>query len=140
MGLHFKSGLILGAVLLMASNAALAQPSTAPQGPSPAVPQQPAVPTTKILAIGSLTAPRDTPRLRATMPEEVRKTVELYLGGKIDQWYVKQDGTGVVFILNVTSPQEAQALLEALPLGREKLMHFELTPLGPLNPLRMLLR
>ena len=74
------------------------------------------------------------------MPEEVRKTVELYLNGKIDQWYVKQDGTGVVFILNVTSPEEARAMLEALPLGREKMMHFELTPLGPLNPLRYLLR
>ncbi len=140
MRLNLTPGLILAAALALVASPALAQTAAAPQAPSPAVPHQPSVPTTKILAIGNLTASRDTPAFRAIMPEEVRKTVELYLNGKIDQWYVKQDGTGVVFILNVTSPEEARAMLEALPLGREKMMHFDLTPLGPLNPLRYLLR
>jgi hypothetical protein len=33
----------------------------------------------------------------------------------------------------------AKEMLEALPLGREHLMSFELIPLGPLTPLRQLL-
>jgi hypothetical protein len=73
------------------------------------------------------------------MPKEVPDTVRLYLSGKIDQWYVRQDGKGVVFLLNVSSVEEAHTLLEQLPLGQAKLMEFDLMPLGPLSPLRVLL-
>lgn len=97
------------------------------------------VPTTKILAIGRLSAPLSIEQRRSIMPKEVPDTVRLYLSGKIDQWYVRQDGKGVVFLLNVTSVEEANALLEKLPLGQAKLMEFDLMPLGPLNPLRILL-
>ncbi len=99
-----------------------------------------AVPTTRILAVGTLTGNRQSEAFRQVMPREVRATVDLYLKGKIDQWYVKQDQSGVVFILNVTSAQEARSLLDALPLGEAGLMRFDLTPLGPLNPLRLLLK
>jgi hypothetical protein len=98
-----------------------------------------AVPTTKILAIGHLVAPLTPEQRRGIMPREVPDTVRLYLSGKIDQWYVRQDGKGVVFLLNVSSVEEAHTLLEALPLGQAKLMEFELMPLGPLSPLRVLL-
>lgn len=37
------------------------------------------------------------------------------------------------------SRPEAHALLEALPLGKAKLMEFDLIPLGPLSPLNVLL-
>jgi hypothetical protein len=73
------------------------------------------------------------------MPSEVRDTVKLYLGGKIDQWYVRQDKSGVVFLMNVTTVEEARALLEKLPLGQAKMMEFDLIPLGPLSPLTVLL-
>jgi len=110
---------------------ALAAPMTALAQPAP-------VPTTKILAIGHLTAKWTPEARRAVMPAEVRRTVDLYLAGKIDQWYVKQDQTGVVFLLNVTDLKEAHDLLANLPLGQAGLMEFELIPLGPLNPLRLL--
>lgn len=97
------------------------------------------VPTTKILAIGRVTAPLTPEQRRSIMPHEVPDTVRLYLSGKIDQWYVRQDGKGVVFLLNVSSVEEADALLRNLPLGKAKLMEFDLMPLGPLNPLRILL-
>jgi len=101
-------------------------------------PAAPPTPTTKILAIGTRTA-LFTPQARRTvMPKEVRDTLKLYLAGKIEQWYSKQDQSGVVFVLNVTSPQEAHALLEQLPLGQAKMMEFELIPLGPLYPLHLL--
>ena len=70
-------------------------------------PSAPTVPTTKILAIGSLLAPISSEEMKTIMPNEVRETVELYLDGKIDQWWFRQDGNGVVFLLNVTSIEEA---------------------------------
>ena len=97
------------------------------------------VPTTKILAIGRVLAPLTAEQRKTIMSREVPDTVRLYLAGKIDQWYVRQDGKGVVFLMNVTAVEEARALLEQLPLGQAKIMEFELMPLGPLNPLRLLL-
>jgi hypothetical protein len=99
----------------------------------------PAVPTTKLLAIGSFTA-KATPNVwMPILPSEVRETVRLYLDGKIDQWYVKQDQSGVVFVMNLTDPQEARAILDKLPLGQAGLMAFQFIPLGPISPLRLLL-
>jgi hypothetical protein len=110
---------------------------SAQQVPASASPLQ-KVPTTKVLAIGHLTKPRDA-AMREIMPNEVTETVKLYLGGKIDQWFVRQDGNGVVFLMNVTSVEEAHALLEKLPLGVAGRMDFDLMPLGPLSPLQYLL-
>jgi hypothetical protein len=101
--------------------------------------KMPAVPTTKILAIGHLNSPMTPEMRKSIMPKEVPATVQLYLDGKIDQWYVREDGKGVVFLLNVTSVEEARKLLEALPLGQAHLMEFDLMPLGPLSPLRLLM-
>ena len=45
------------------------------------------------------------------MKEEVPATVKLYLIGAIEQWYIKPDISGVVFVMNVQSTDTAQALL-----------------------------
>ena len=74
------------------------------------------------------------------MQKEVRDTVRLYLSGKLDQWFTRRDQNGVVFILNVTSVEEARTLLDKLPLGEAKFMDFDLIPLGPLSPLGLLLQ
>ncbi len=74
------------------------------------------------------------------MQQEVRDTVRLYLSGKLDQWFVRKDQRGVVFLLNVTTVAEARELLEKLPLGEKKLMEFDLIPLGPLSPLGLLVQ
>jgi hypothetical protein len=74
----------------------------------------------------------------AVLPEEVRETVDLYLDGKIEQWYSLQGKQGVAFIINVTDPAVAREMLEKLPLGKAQMMSFELIPIGPLNPLRFL--
>jgi hypothetical protein len=95
-------------------------------------------PTTKILAIGTINPGIDPAKVFAILPNEVRDTVDLYLNGKIDQWYSQQERRGVVFILNVTDPAAARDMLEKLPLGQAHLMSFELIPIGPLNPLRQL--
>lgn len=98
-----------------------------------------AAPTTKILAIGNVTA-RGTPdAIGAVLPFEVRATVRLHLAGKIDQWFFQNEAYGVVFIMNCATAAEAHELLEKLPLGIAGMMEFELIPLGPLRPLNMLL-
>ena len=129
-------GVLAAVIVAMSPSASLAQAAVrvAPQG----VPG-PAVPTTKLLAIGTLTAKATPQALRPILPLEVRDTVRLYLAGKIDQWYFKTDQSGVVFIMNVTDPAEAHRLLETLPLGQAGMMEFQLIPLGPLRPLGLLL-
>src|SRR5215467_8643166 len=99
----------------------------------------PQTPTTKILAVGTFAPGTDMSQVQRILPTEVRETAQLYLDGKIDQWYSLQDRPGVVFILNMTDTQAAHAMLEKLPLGKAHLMTFQLTPIGPLNPLRQLL-
>jgi hypothetical protein len=74
-----------------------------------------------------------------TMPAEVRATVQLYLDGKIQQWYARADGKGVVFLLNCRSVDEAKAITDTLPLIQGKLAAFEFMALGPLTPLRFLM-
>ena len=95
--------------------------------------------TTKVLAIGSWTAKATPERRPAIMPAEARDTLRLQLAGKIDEWFAKTDGSGAVFLMNVTDPAEAHALLERLPLGQAEMMTFELIPIGPLWPLGLLL-
>ena len=95
-------------------------------------------PTTRILAIGTINPGVDPAAVRAILPNEVRETVNLYLDGKIDQWFSLQGRSGVAFILDVTDLDVARAMLEKLPLGQAHLMTFELIPLAPLNPLRQL--
>ena len=101
---------------------------------------KPTVSTTKILAIGHLTEKAMNEAARGpVMLNEVPATVRLYLDGKIEQWWIKPDLSGVVFILNLTDTKEAHNILEALPLGVAGMMVFDLIPLGPLAPLRILL-
>ena len=95
--------------------------------------------TMKVLAIGSWTAKAPPEARPAIMPAEARDTMRLMLAGKIDQWFAKIDGSGAVFLMNVTDPAEAHALLEKLPLGQANMMTFELIPVGPLWPLGLLL-
>jgi hypothetical protein len=99
----------------------------------------PVTPTTKILAVGTFAPGTDMSQVQRILPTEVRETAQLYLDGKIDQWYSLEDPPGVVFILNMTDTLAAHAMLEELPLGKAHLMTFQLTPIGPLNPLRQLL-
>ena len=78
--------------------------------------------------------------LLKVMPEEVRATVKLYLDGKIDQWYSRTDGKGVVFFITRKDADEAKALMDELPLAKNGLVDFTYTPLSPLTPLRSLLQ
>jgi hypothetical protein len=78
-------------------------------------------------------------RVMSIMPAEIRATVQLYLEGKIREWYAREDGTGAVFLLNATDVAEAKSIMERLPLANEHVLDHEYVAVGPLMPLRLLL-
>lgn len=78
-------------------------------------------------------------QVMAVMPAEIRETVQLYLNGKIREWYSRGDGRGVVFLLDAGDVGAAQAMMEALPLAKQDLMDHEYIAVGPLLPLRLLM-
>jgi len=125
------AALIVGMTSFSAMAQTVGASASSPEFPVP-------MPTTRLLAIGSIVPGSDPAAVQAILPTEVRETVKLYLDGKIDQWYSQQNRPGVVFILNVTDVGAAHEMLEKLPLGVAHLMTFELMPLAPLNPLRQL--
>jgi len=73
------------------------------------------------------------------MPAEIRATVQLYLNGKIREWYSREDGKGGVFLLNTGDVTEAKSIMESLPLAKENMLDHEYIPVGPLMPLRLLM-
>jgi hypothetical protein len=79
-------------------------------------------------------------RVMAIMPAEIRATVQLYLEGKIREWYSREDGRGGIFLLNATDVAEASSIMESLPLAKEKLLDHEYIPVSPLMPLRLLIQ
>src|SRR3984957_2525098 len=95
---------------------------------------------TGVLAIYS-PKPGVTPeQVMKIMPAEIRATVPLYLDGKIQQWFMRADPRGVIFVLNCKDVAEAQPLIENLPLSKQNLMEEQFIPVGPLMPLGILLR
>jgi len=106
--------------------------------PAGVLAQAPA-PTTQVLTMLTIKPGVDRAQIMRVMPDEVRETVKLYLDGKIQQWYSRSDGRGVVFMLNAGSVADAEAITDGLPLSKADLATFEFVALTPLTPLRMLL-
>jgi len=78
-------------------------------------------------------------QVMAVMPAEVRQTVQLHLNGKIREWFSRADGRGAVFLLDTKDVQEANTIMEGLPLSKQNLMDHEYIAVGPLLPLRLLI-
>ena len=70
----------------------------------------------------------------------VRKECRSDLDGKMEQFWLRHNEAGVIFLMTVDSVAEADALLKALPLGQANLLTFDLMPIGALSPLGMLIR
>ena len=110
----------------------------APLAQGQSTPPQPKI--TGVLVILSPRAGATVEQIMKIMPAEIRATVPLYLDGKIQQWFTRGDGRGVIFILNCKDTAEARALIESLPLSKENLVDEQFIPVGPLLPLGILLR
>jgi len=95
--------------------------------------------TTGVMVILTVKEGVTRDQVMAVMPAEVRQTVQLYLNGKVREWYSRADGRGVVFLLDARDVAEAQAMMEGLPLAKQNLMDHEYIAVGPLLPLRLLM-
>jgi hypothetical protein len=95
--------------------------------------------TTGVMVILTAKAGVTREQVMAVMPAEIRETVQLYLSGKIREWYSRGDGLGAVFLLDTKNVAEAHAIMEPLPLAKENLLDHEYIAVGPLFPLRLLL-
>jgi hypothetical protein len=75
----------------------------------------------------------------ALLPQEVRDTIALYLKDVIRDFYFRSDISGVVFMMECDSVDEARAELAELKLVKEGIVTFNLIPVQPLKPLGILL-
>jgi hypothetical protein len=106
--------------------------------PSVAQAQAASPTTTGVMVIITAKAGVTREQVMAVMPAEIRQTVQLYLNGKIREWYSRGDGRGVVFLLDTRDVAEAHTIMEGLPLAKENVMDHEYIAVGPLLPLRLL--
>jgi muconolactone delta-isomerase len=85
----------------------------------------------KILAIEKevpgLTAEDFKPHLKA----EAVKVWELYQAGVFRELYFRQDRSEAVLILECADVEDANEVLNTLPLVKEGLITFDIIPLGP---------
>jgi len=94
----------------------------------------------KVLAVASIVKPFSDEEKKQIMPGEVPATLKLYLDGKIEQFWFRQDKPGVIFLMNVESMEEAKGTVEALPLTSGGWAQYELMQVGPLAPLGLLIQ
>jgi hypothetical protein len=94
----------------------------------------------KVFAIGTGVKPLGDEDRKQIMPREVPQTLQLYLDGKIEQFYFTQDKPGVVFLMNVESVEAAKAAVNTLPLAAGGFLSFEFLAVGPLKPLGLLIQ
>ena len=107
--------------------------------PSVAQAQATSPTTTGVMVILTVKAGVTREQVMSVMPAEIRETVQLYLDGRIREWYSRGDGRGVVFLLNSDDVAEAQAIMDSLPLAKENIMDHAYIAVGPLLPLRLLM-
>jgi len=95
--------------------------------------------TTGVMVIITVKAGVTREQVMAVMPAEIRQTVQLYLEGKIREWYSRGDGRGAVLFLDTRDVAEAHTLMEGLPLAKQNIVDHEYIAVGPLFPLRLLI-
>ena len=94
----------------------------------------------KILAIAKVDPQATLEKMRPHLEAEVKCAWKLYKEGTCREMYDRQDRTGVVFVLECDSVDEARNTLNELPFVREKLIDFELIPLMPFGYFETLFR
>ena len=100
--------------------------------------QAPSTITTGVMVILTVKAGVTREQVMAVMPDEIRQTVQLYLNGKVREWYSRSDGRGVILLLDAKDTSEAHAIMEGLPPSKLDIMDHDYIAVGPLLPLRLL--
>ena len=95
--------------------------------------------TTGVMVILTVKAGVAREQVMAVMPAEIQQTVQLYLDGKIREWYSRGDGRGAIFLLESRDVAEAERIMEGLPLAKQNIVDHQYMAVGPLFPLRLLM-
>jgi hypothetical protein len=109
---------------------ALSPPAAISQGAAPQV-----IAPRQVMAMDRILPGATEDKIKALLPDEVKAVVNLYLAGKIRQWYFRQDRPGAILILEVNDMGEANRIIDMLPLTRSGLLAYDLIPIGPYLPL-----
>jgi hypothetical protein len=83
----------------------------------------------KVLAVGTL-KPFSKEQSDRIFPNEVPATLQLYLSGKIEQFWPRDELKGAVFLRNVESVAEAENCLERFLSPRRTCIHSIYCPSG----------
>jgi hypothetical protein len=94
----------------------------------------------KVFALGTFAKPLTDEQRKQMLPKEVLDTLRMYLDGKIGQFWSREDQSGVVFLMNAASVEEARSMVESLPLAANGYLVFEYIAVGPLQPLALLIQ
>jgi hypothetical protein len=93
----------------------------------------------KVMAIGALNGPLSQEQRQEVMPREVPHTLKMYLDGKIEQFWFRED-TGPIFLMDVASVEDAKKEVDNMPLVEGGLATYQFWPVGPLMPLGLLVQ
>ena len=93
----------------------------------------------KVFAMGSFAKPITDEERQGVMRKEVPDTLKLYLEGKIEQFWFREDKPGVIFLMHTESIDEAKSRIQHLPLVANGFLKFDFIPVGPLKPLGLLI-
>jgi hypothetical protein len=95
----------------------------------------------KILAIARVDPQTTLEKIQPHLEAEVKHAWRLYKEGAVREMYSCPDRRlGVVFVLECSSVDEARRSLDELPFVREKLIDFEIIPLGSFSYFETLFR
>ncbi len=95
----------------------------------------------KILAIAKVDPQTTIEKIKPHLEAEVKHAWKLYKEGTVREMYNCQDRRmGVVFVLECGSVDETRKILDELPFVREKLIDFDIIPLGPFSFFETLFR
>jgi hypothetical protein len=92
----------------------------------------------KVFAIGWIPEAVSTEQRKEIVPKNMAAALRHYLDGKIEQFWYRHDGPGVIFLMDVETVEQAKAEL-ATPLV-DCVAQFDFVPVGPLAPLGLLVQ
>jgi hypothetical protein len=93
----------------------------------------------QILAISKLKEGATMDKMGPHLADEVKHTLEVYLDGKVRNFWFKVGQPGIVLMLESAGEDEARQVLKALPLVAAGFVEFDVIPLQPLKPLGTLI-
>lgn len=95
----------------------------------------------KILAIARVDPQTTLEKIKPHLEAEVKHAWKMFKEGSVREMYNCQDRPmGVVFVLECSGVDEARKTLDELPFVREKLIDFEIIPLGPFSYFEILFK